>query len=189
MSDDTPIIPPRNGKIPLKKMAVERNPVHTPVRESIRDDKVDWSQWDNFELPDDDSQVNRLHIPKELIPDGMDYLWCTDKVHGQPFPGWRQRREMMGWRPVPAERYDGMFMPKGHKGEINIEDSVLMERPLEYSIRARHADARAAHGQVKAKEQQIRGGNFDNVTLDSHHPSAIKKNKISKSYERLDIEE
>jgi hypothetical protein len=117
----------------------------------------------------------------------MDYLWTTDSILGQPQPQWRAKREKAGWRPVPAERHDGMFMPKGHKGEINIDGCVLVERPLEYSIRAKQADTRRANEQVRAKEQQIRGGQVENVSLDTQHPTAIRTNRVGKSYEAIPV--
>src|SRR5262245_42749559 len=80
-------------------------------------------------LPDVDD--DRLKVPKDVIPDGMDYLWVTDSILGQPWPQRRARFERRGWRPVPSSRHDGMFMPKGYVGEINVDGLVLMERPME----------------------------------------------------------
>src|SRR5262245_13033776 len=90
-------------------------------------------------LPDDDE--DRLKVPREAIPEGMDYQWITDSVLGQPMPQRRARFERRGWQPVPAERHDGMFMPKGYKGEINVDGVVLMERPMEYTRAARKREA------------------------------------------------
>lgn len=186
MTDETdPIIPPRKGRPPnkLKNLAVDRPPVREPIRSTPT---VDMSQWENFELPEEDTN-NRLHVPDEHIPDGMDYLWCTDSILGQPQPQWRANRERMGWRPVPAQRHDGMFMPKGYVGEINVDGTVLMERPLEYSIRHRQADIRRANDQVRNKELQIRGGQIDNVSLDTQHPTALRTNKVRKDYDAIPV--
>lgn len=174
-----PAIPPRLYRKGLKRKLsprVEREPVHKPVREM--DPKY-------ADLMDDDDEDDRLHISKELIPDGMDYQFVTDSVLGQPFPQRRARFERKGWTPVPAMRHDGMFMPKGHQGEINVDGLILMERPLELSIRARQRNNQRARDQVHAKEAQLTGGDIPGVSLDTHHKSAVRTNKVNKSYERF----
>jgi hypothetical protein len=40
-----------------------------------------------------------------------------------------QRAERNGWRPVPASRHDGLFMPPGHQGAIELEGQRLYELP------------------------------------------------------------
>lgn len=148
-----------------------------PGRESLR------KQQEYEALPDDDD--DRLKVPPEIIPDGMSYQWITDAVLGQPMPQRRGRFERRGWRPVPAERHDGMFMPKGYKGEINVDGVVLMERPMEYTRAARRKDAMKAAEQVYVREAQMRGGDMPGVAFDTQHQSI--KNRISKSYERVPV--
>lgn len=139
-------------------------------------------------LPEDDD--DRLRVPRELIPDGMDYQWVTDSVLGAPMPQRRARFERRGWTPVPAARHDGMFMPKGFQGEINVDGLVLMERPLEYSIQAKKKDEMRAAEQVYVREAQLRGGNPDkNIGFDTQHGSARGANRVSKTYERVPMPE
>lgn len=149
---------------------------------------VDMSRWDNFQADDLDTP-DRLHVPRDVIPDGIDYQWVTDSVLGQPVPQHRAMFEKKGWMPVPAERHEGMFMPKGWKGEINVEGQVLMERPLEFSLRAKRKDQQAAREQVRAKEAQIRGGAIDGVAFDTQYGGAKTANKVGHSYERVPVPE
>lgn len=133
-----------------------------------------------------DEDDDRLKVPAHMIPDGMSYQWITDSIFGQLQPQRRARFERKGWVPVPAKRHDGLFMPKGYDGEINIDGLVLMERPKEYTQMARDHDKKKAREQVWAKEAQLRGGDVG-TTLDGHHQSAVKSNRISKSYEPIRV--
>lgn len=142
-----------------------------------------------YEFNDDDDD-DRLKIANELIPDGMSYQWVCDSILGQPQPQRRARFERKGWSPVPAERHDGMFTPKGYKGEINVDGLVLMERPLELTIRAQQKDKMRAREQVHVREAQLRGGDLGGrVGFDTQHESALRSNRINKSFERVPVPE
>jgi hypothetical protein len=54
-----------------------------------------------------------LHIPPEIIPDGMRYNWKTYSVLGQVQSRRFGRYQTTGWEPVPASRHPGLFTPKG----------------------------------------------------------------------------
>ena len=179
MSDD-PFSPPdkqehvREIRRRVRKQAIPRQPLRPLSKQAA-----------NYALDiDDDDDVDRLRIPRDMIPDGMDYQWVTDSIMGQPAPQRRARFEKKGWVPVPASRHDGFFMPKGAQGEINVEGLVLMERPLEVSLRARKREEIRAIDQVRAKEAQLTGGNIPGVGLDTRHESALRNNRVRKSYER-----
>lgn len=180
MTDEIETVPnkPRGwpkGKPRGKKAPVDREPVHETMRPAAQ----------KYEFLDDEDD-DRLKVPKELIPDGMDYQWVTDSILGQPQPQRRARFERRAWTPVPAERHDGVYTPKGYKGEINVDGLVLMERPLELSIRARQKEKMKAREQVYVREQQLRGGDLGNkVAFDTRHQSV--NNKISKSYEAIPV--
>ncbi len=102
--------------------------------------------------------------------------------------GCRSEFERGGWTPVHQDDFDGqfngMYMPKGKQGEINVDGLVLMERPLEFSLRAREKDRMKAREQVYVREAQLRGGDLGgNIAFDTQHPSAVRSNKLVKSYE------
>ena len=171
--------PKRRGRPPGAKNLPKETIVAKP-----KVARVDLNKYQYVEDDDDD----RLKIRPEMIPDGMDYQWITDSIFGQLQPQRRARFERKAWTPVPAERHDGMFMPRGYKGEINVDGLVLMERPMEYTDMARNKDKRAARDQVAVKEAQLRGGDVG-TTLDGHHQSAVRTNKIRKSFEPLQVPE
>jgi len=145
--------------------------------------------WDHIDASDE-STPDRLRIKPELIPEGYSFQWVTDSVYGQGVPQHRADFEKRGWTPVHQEdfdgQFDGMFMPKGAQGEIGVEGLVLMARPIEFTIKAERIDHKRAREQVMIKEQALRGGDIP-ITLDARHPSAVSTNRISKSYERLEI--
>jgi len=148
--------------------------------------------WDDIDPDMVEDHPDKMHVPQHMIPEGMDMRWVTDTVLGKPFAEWRASAEKTGWTPVHPEdfdgRFDGVFTPKGAKGEIRLDGSCLMARPLELSIRAKNRDRRAALEQVAIKEQALTGGEI-NTSLDSRHESALRSNKIRKSYERINIPE
>jgi hypothetical protein len=179
-----------------KSVGRPRNP--GVEREEMRPE-TKWSMkaranWDDVDPADfDDQPGNRQAIPKHLMPDGMDFQWVTDTVYGQTFAEHRAGFEKRGWTPVHPEdfdgQFDGMFLPKGHQGEIRMEGQVLMARPLHLSQRAKQRDRRAALEQVAIKEAALRGGDIEGISLDTQHQTALRSNKINRSYERIAIPE
>lgn len=120
------------------------------------------------------------YIPPHMIPDQMDYQWVAVSVLGQPDMQMRSNFEMQGWEAVPALRHDGMFMPKGHQGEINYGGLVLMERPIELTIEARCEDQSRAREARAVEERNLLSGNIPGVTMDTQHPSARAVTRITK---------
>jgi len=137
--------------------------------------------------PEEDE--DRLSFDRSIIPDGQDYQWITASIYGQPQPSRLARFQRQGWSPVPSERHDGLFMPRGYKGHIEVDGLILHERPAEYTRQARIYEAKKARNQVAIKEAQFRGGDIPGVTLDTQHKSALGFNKIQSSFERLSIPE
>jgi hypothetical protein len=132
-----------------------------------------------------EEESDMLYVPPEIVPPGMRYNWKTFSVLGQPQARRYGRFQMTGWEPVPAERHPGMWTPKGYKGNIEMDGLVLMEKSEEACQAHEAREERKALAQVQAKEQQLRGGNLDGVTMDTQHRSV--HNKVGKSYERLDV--
>lgn len=121
------------------------------------------------------ANVSPTHIPREMIPDDIDFQWVTDSIHGMPELQGRQSFEINGWEPVTPDmwgsRFDGMFMPKGHKGEINVLGSVLMWRPMELTLEAREEERGQAVAARIAIESKLRNGQLDGVSFDTQHPT------------------
>lgn len=120
--------------------------------------------------------VDRLHIPQHLIPDGIDLQWVTNAVLGAPAPQIRMAYEVNAWEPVLPDmfdgRFDGMFMKRGHKGEIEVDGLVLMWRPMELTLEARAEERQAARQAVQIQTGKLQSGQLDGVTLDTQHPTA-----------------
>jgi len=120
------------------------------------------------------SGADVLHVPQNLIPEGMDYQWVTSEILQQPSHTTRAGFEINGWEPVPATRHDGMWMPKGFKGEINVGGLVLMERPMELTLEARQEEREMARQAVGGNTRSLSSGEIPGVSLDTQHPSARK---------------
>lgn len=133
-----------------------------------------------------EEESDMLHIPKEIIPDGMRYNWKTISVLGQQQTRRFGRFQATGWEPVPASRHPGLFTPKGYEGEIEYDGLILMEKPEEMCRQTEAREYLKARQQVNAKEQQLRGGDVG-TTLDSRHKTALQSNKINRTYEKIDI--
>src|SRR5215831_2960671 len=61
---------------------------------------------------------DKFEVPDHLIPEGWRYQWNILDVMGQPQPNAQITMYRGGWRPVPAERHDGIWTQAGHKGDI-----------------------------------------------------------------------
>lgn len=158
------------GGAPIRTEAVRSEPVREPVRKQ--------------RLRKGIANVSPTHIPQEMIPDGIDFQWVTDSIHGAPETQMRQSFEMNAWEPVTPDmfegRFDGRFHPKGYKGEINVMGSVLMWRPMELTIEAREEERGQAINARTAAENKLRAGQLDGVAFDTQHPSAQKITSVSR---------
>ncbi len=172
---------------PRKNPIVEREAPREAPRQYKMRAQPNWESVD----PNQEETPDKLRIPRDLIPDGMSAMWVTDTVLGQAVPQHRAEFERKGWTPVHQDdfegQFNGMFMHKDAPGEINVEGLVLMMRPKEISDRARFNDQRKAREQVAIKEQALRGGDMPNVSLDTRHESALRSNKIQRSFERITV--
>lgn len=99
-----------------------------------------------------------FHVPAEVIPHGRSYQWwhlVHDKFHFyRP-----ENATPSGWAPVPASRHDGMFMPFGTSGAIEVNGLGLFEKS-KFEIdadRAQQIDA--AHKLVDGWKEKW-GGQF-----------------------------
>lgn len=169
------------------KKPIDREPKREPVSS-----KMNMKAKPNWEALDVDTEEtpDRYRINPALIPEGMSAQWVTSTVFGQSMDQHRAKFEKKGWTPVHQQDFDGqfngMFMPRDRDGEITLDGMVLMMRPAEITERARLRERRAAFEQVAIKEQSLRAGDLP-VSLDAGHPTAVQSNRITKSYERIEI--
>lgn len=97
-------------------------------------------------------------IPPELVPENWSYQWVSVTVVGNTEIVMDQNLMMAenGWRPVPAERYPGRFMPEGHKGSIIRGGQMLMERPQALTDEARAEDIRNARQLISDRNESLK---------------------------------
>jgi hypothetical protein len=106
------------------------------------------------------SGIDPFDVPKNFCPPNWEYQWCAVASLGNKEITRTMNIEFHqnGWRPVPANRHDGYFMPKGEAGPIIVRDQMLMERPKEMCEEARDEDYRNAVQQMRDRDQALMGG-------------------------------
>jgi hypothetical protein len=119
--------------------------------------------------------IDQFHIPKELIPKGYSYQWNTVTVYNREDLTVGQAMQMYenGWRPVPAERHPGRFVPVGKKGDIIRDGMRLEERPLSMTLEAAQEEEAAARRQMRDRDESLMGGKAGlarNMPEDSMNP-------------------
>jgi hypothetical protein len=98
---------------------------------------------------------DEYHIPDELREPGWDLQWCRRSVSGQEDVPNMVRHMENGWRPVPAERWNGRFMPDGYKGVIQRGGLELCERPMSLTEEAKREDRHNALAQRRQQMEQF----------------------------------
>jgi hypothetical protein len=146
--------------------------------------------WNDTSAIESDSP-DRLHIPRDLFPEGYDFQWVTVSVLGMEVPEHTAKFERRGWTMVHGQDFDGIFdgkfLSKGSDGPIVVDGLALMARPLELSLKAKRAELAAAREAVMIKQQQLTGGDLPGVSLDSRHPTAVASNRINRTIEPVQI--
>jgi hypothetical protein len=99
-------------------------------------------------------------VPLGFEPEGFKYQWCVMASLGNKDIAQDFYNEFYqnGWRPVPAKRHDGHWMPKGYDGAIVVRGQALMERPEEMCIEAANEDKRNAIQQMRDRDESLMGG-------------------------------
>ncbi len=102
-------------------------------------------------------------IPPGIIPKGWEYQWVTVTVVGNSDIVRHTNLEFYdnGWRPVPADRHDGIFMATGEKGSIVYGGQMLMERPAMLCEEARDDQYAKAVQQVRDRDAALMGRKAD----------------------------
>lgn len=113
--------------------------------------------------------VDPYAIPQHIIPDGWDYQWNLYTVLNEPAFDSQILMAENGWRAVPAERHEGMFMPEGYKGQILRGGLRLEERPMALTLEARAEDNKKAVSQIRDQNAQL--GMGTKMNLGSGHES------------------
>lgn len=99
--------------------------------------------------------VDAFYVPPNLIPSGWSYQWNVVTVTGERQVAAQVNAMENGWRAVPAERHDGIFMPPGFKGPIERDGLMLMERPAVLTEEAQYEEQRKADGLINMQKEAI----------------------------------
>lgn len=141
-----------------RRRPVRETPVHEPVHEPARAGAV-IVQGHNGEVLSRKrtGTSDPFAIDPAIIPPGWEYQWNAISVIGNTEVLMDQNLQMAenGWRPVPAERHSGRYMPVGHKGSIIRGGQRLEERPKVLSDEARRDDVRAAKQLVSDRNESL----------------------------------
>lgn len=175
------------------EVPVQRRPQYEPApqRPSGSRWQMKAGRWDedgpNIDVNADTGDM--LHIPAELHPEGITLQWVTHSVYGKEEAQHRQKFEQANWLPVHGEdfygAFDGMFAPRGTKGEIHKDGLVLMAKPTELVQKAKRKEQVKAKEQVMIKERALYGGEINAMGAD--HPSARNFNHVRRSVESVPI--
>jgi hypothetical protein len=144
--------------------------------------------------PEDYTEIDEemvLQIGKHEFPAGFDFQWVTEAVWGRPELQHRARFERAGWIPVHNDDFEnkfrGRWVPWEYQGEIKQDGLVLMARSMSWTIKARESEARRANQRVQIKEQQLRQGALEGVTLSPQHPTAVRSNIVERSIDTISM--
>lgn len=103
------------------------------------------------------TSVGDVHdVPLNEIPKGWDYQWNLVTVANEEFREVQAQMQQNGWRPVPAKRHSGRWMPPGFDGAIIVKGLRLEERPTELGDEARAEDIAHARAQVRDQTDSLK---------------------------------
>ena len=135
----------------------------------------------------DQEESGEWFIDPSHPPEGMVYEWKAVEVIGQEQPGYIPQLMRSGWRPVPASRHDGYYMPKGTEGPIVRKGQGIFELPDHLADERRRLSRLRARNQVRDKEAQMIYAPPGTAPRDAH-PKTMPY--VRKTYERppMDVE-
>lgn len=170
-------------------------PPDEPVAESVRGEElldVIAADTDRVRHRKGEMNIDPYHIPDEIRPGGyitvneggiprrhfaIDFNWKNKSVQGEAQHVTMQQDYEQGWRPVPHEWFPGRWAPKGTTGNIEYQDSYLVERPMSLTLEAKSEEKRKALHQVSVNTKSM------NETPDGQAPRMVIANRD----QRMDI--
>jgi len=143
---------------PSQRQAPVRPSMTEATRKNVRDDGQVLGRNGEVLSRKRTGAADPFAIDPAIIPQGWEYQWNAITVVGNQEVLMDQQLQMAenGWRPVPAERHPGRFMPAGHKGSIIRGGQRLDERPKILSDQARAEDLRNARQLISDRNESLR---------------------------------
>ena len=140
-----------------------------------------------------DEASDILHIPRDVFPDGLEFMWGTRSVRGQETPQIRNGYRKSGWLEVHDGDFEGSPFwefarhrwARDEGGYIVYEACVLLANREEVVAEMVRRDKVRARQQLAIKEQALTGGGINATGADD--PSALGFNKIKRTVERIEI--
>jgi len=134
---------------------------------------------------------DKFAFDRSIIPEGWDYQWKAYACKGAPMHEHQVELAANGWEPVPPQRHDGMFMPKGFGGNtIDRGGQRLMMRDMRLTLKAREIEHRAAMEPVNNARSQaglaaLMGNAAPNsgAIIDFQHGEAQRATGFAKKHE------
>jgi hypothetical protein len=139
---------------------LEREPIRRPLRDEMRapNGRLMVRGRDGEMLTRKRSNTSDpFHIDQREIPDGWSYQWIAKSVLGNSSADVISTTSFFenGWRPVPASRHPGQFMPAGYTGNIERDGQMLVERPLQLTQEAREEEIATAKNLIRTQNEQF----------------------------------
>lgn len=133
-----------------------KEPVREDVRDPVRGNHITATGRDGRSLSRKrGGNVDRFHVPPELVPRGWTYEWKRELTVGQEDTAHLISLQENGWTPVMASTHEGYFMPAGYSGPIRRDGMILMERPAELTAEARAEEQDAASTLMRTQREQL----------------------------------
>lgn len=162
----------------------------TPTRTALRDEpeaRVPERKMDDGQIRNRKGEVVSLQIKGDedpfdfkskgiREPDGWTYEWKVKTIYNWEHMQHQVNLARNGWEPVPADRHDGLYMPKGYKGNIEYGGQVLMERDARLTAQARQLERRSANRQLM-DSKNLAAGVKSGIT-DFDHPEAQRRSGV-----------
>jgi hypothetical protein len=164
----------------IQPAAVDRRAMRPEMRaESSRERAARKAAEIRENIGDLDEGVDEFYVDPKIVPDGWTYEWKRKSAMGLENPSYMTALARTGWDPVPTVRHP-FFMPtEGAHPIIERKGMILMERPKEITDEVKGIEVKKARGQVRQKEQQIKGAPEGTLERTLH--------KVKKSYEPLPV--
>ena len=136
---------------------IRPEPVREPMRAATRGGTVARGRNGEILTRKRSGSTDPFHIDAKIIPDGWEYQWNAVTIigNGEVLMDQNLRMAENGWRPVPADRHPGQFMPAGHAGSILRGGQRLDERPKILSDEARAEDLAAARQLISDRNDAL----------------------------------
>lgn len=127
---------------------------------------------------------DRFAFDPSIVPEGWTYEWKTKSVKNWEWTEHQVELAANGWEPVPPQRHDGVFLPRGSTlPTIERGGMILMERDERLTKQSRDLDRRNANQQLGDSrsmaglmERQVAPGSL--AIADFHHPDAQRRTGV-----------